>query len=105
MFTPVTSRYPIQPGRRFPARPPPARLAALGFALCLAVVGSAGAQTRQVFVTSASGSANFSSWPSATPGAVGLEAADSICRNLATTAGLARPDAFRAWLSDSLDDA
>ncbi|MBZ0103474.1 MAG: hypothetical protein K8I65_15045 [Thermoanaerobaculia bacterium] len=105
MFTPVTSRYPIQPGRRFPARPPPARLAALGFALCLAVVGSAGAQTRQVFVSSASGSANFSSWPSATPGAVGLEAADSICRNLATTAGLARPDAFRAWLSDSLDDA
>lgn len=77
--------------------------------LCFGPFGLAtaalGAEIRQAFVTSAVGSADFSSWPQVTPGAVGLDAADSICRNVAAAASLARPGAFRAWLSDSLDDA
>jgi len=79
--------------------------AALCLALFLTAAVAAGAETRQAFVTSEQGPADFSSWPSATPGTTGLDAADSICRNLALAAGLVRPGAFRSWLSDSLDDA
>ena len=81
------------------------RLLALCFASSLVATAAFGALPRQVFVTSVYGPADFSSWPGVTPGATGTDAADSICRNLAGAAGLDRPGAFRAWLSDSLDDA
>lgn len=55
-------------------------------------------------MTSATGSADLSSWPQA-GGETGLAAGDAICRTLAATAGLDRADAFVAWLSDSRDDA
>lgn len=105
MVSPLTSIGPSRQERPLRTRPRPANLVAIGFVLSLAAVAAAGAETRQVFVTSEYGPAAFSSWSSATPGATGLDAADSICRNLASAAGLARPSAFRSWLSDSLDDA
>src|SRR5512144_279538 len=74
-------------------------------ALFLVAAAALGALPRQVFVTSVYGPATLSSWPVATPGATGTDAADSICRNLAVAAGLDRSSSFRAWLSDSLDDA
>lgn len=64
------------------------------------------AQTpRWAFVTSTFGPADFSQWPEAADGAIGVDAADSICRARAVAAGLAAPENFRAWLSDGLDDA
>ena len=44
---------------------------------------------------------DLASWSEADPGSSGIEAGDSICRNLATDAGLPNPLAFKAWLSDS----
>jgi len=58
-----------------------------------------------VFATSVTGTGDLGSWPEASPGAVGLDAADSICQDLALDAGLANPLDFVAWLSDSEDDA
>jgi hypothetical protein len=66
---------------------------------------SAGAEYRRAFVTSVWGSADFSSWPDAEPGTTGADAADSICRARAAAAGLPGAADFRAWISDSLDDA
>jgi len=57
------------------------------------------------FVTSVSGTGELSAWPEADAGTSGIAAGDSICRNLATAAGLPVPDSFRAWLSDSTTDA
>ena len=57
-----------------------------------------------VFVSSASGDADLSSWPGA-GGAVGLDAADNVCRSLAAAAHLPAPQSFFAWLSDSQQDA
>lgn len=39
------------------------------------------------------------------PGVDGVAAGDYICRVLALRAGLAEPSSYRAWLSDSADDA
>lgn len=66
-------------------------------------VASVGLMPNQMFATSLAGSANIGSWGSAAGGKTGLEAADSICQNLANAAGLL--GAFRALLSDSNDDA
>lgn len=74
------------------------------FAAALAA-GAAEAQYRRAFVTSVSGPGNFATWTDATPGATGLDAADSICQARAAAAGHPEPAAFRAWLSDTLDDA
>ncbi len=60
---------------------------------------------RLAFVTSASGPGALGAWPEADPGTSGIAAGDSICRNLAGTAGLPLPEEFRAWLSDGLTDA
>jgi hypothetical protein len=60
---------------------------------------------RVAFVTNAARSAIFGDWPEATMGLSGLEAADSICVNRASAAGLLSPGEFVAWLSDSEDDA
>jgi hypothetical protein len=77
--------------------------ATLGLPLVLAT--AADAQARRIFVTSVAGPADFAQWPAALPGAVGAEAADSVCRNLAAQAGLANAEAFRAWLSTRSIDA
>lgn len=57
-----------------------------------------------MFVTSATGDADLGSWPDA-GGETGIAAADAICQSLATAATLDNPDGFRAWISDSVDDA
>ena len=57
-----------------------------------------------VFVTSAYGTGDLSSWPNA-GGETGIAAGDAICRSLAATAHLPAPDSFFAWLSDSTTDA
>ena len=85
------------------------------FAITLAVVAApvlaaagdslVAPELRYAFVTSVDGTADLGSWPEADPMTSGLEAADSICRNLATAAGLDFPSNFVAWLSDEADDA
>ena len=51
-----------------------------------------------VFVTSAKGTGDLSSWPLA-GGLDGTAGADTVCRQLASTAGLPFPQSFVAWLS------
>lgn len=58
----------------------------------------------RVFVSSASGTGDLGSWPEA-GGATGIAAGDAVCQGLATEAGLDRPTAFRALLSDPTVDA
>jgi hypothetical protein len=53
-----------------------------------------------VFLTSATGTGDLSSWNKAN-GHFGLAAADAICISSATDAGLYRPGSFRAWISNS----
>lgn len=60
---------------------------------------------QQAFVTSQVGSGDFSTWPEAEDGTSGIEAADSICNNLASDAGLALAGDFKAWVSDANTDA
>ncbi len=60
------------------------------------------ASGRRAFVTSATGPGELASWPEADPGTSGVEAGDSICRNLALLAGFEEAATFKAWLSDSL---
>ncbi len=57
---------------------------------------------RVAFVTSESGTADLRTWTS-TGGQGGLQGADRSCATLAAAAGL--PGTFRAWLSDTSDDA
>jgi len=66
---------------------------------------TASAQNRVAFVTSATGSANLSTWDESADGLTGLVAADSICTTLATAGELNNSGNFVAWLSDSVDDA
>jgi fibronectin type 3 domain-containing protein len=54
------------------------------------------------FLTSETGNGNLSIWTSAAGGA-GLAAADNVCQGLAIAEGLT--GTFRAWLSDSTNDA
>lgn len=105
MFRATRATDPTRRFRWLRGRRGSLRLLASCSALFLAASAALGALPRQVFVTSAYGPADLASWPVVTPGATGSDAADSICRNLAGAAGLDRPGAFRAWLSDSLDDA
>lgn len=63
------------------------------------------AQGKLAFVTSVTGDGELASWPEADPGTAGVEAGDSICRNLAGAAGMDNADAFKAWLSDSSQSA
>jgi len=75
-------------------------------ALGVAGTGHSDDPPHVVFATSVTGTGDLGSWPDATATTVGLEAADSICQNLALlAAGLANPLDFVAWLSDSADDA
>jgi hypothetical protein len=66
---------------------------------------------RRVFVTSVAGNGDLDSWdlpvgvPPIPPGFDGLAAGDYICAALALRAGLAEAFSYRAWLSDSVDDA
>lgn len=55
-----------------------------------------------VFVTSVTGTGNLGVWTDA-GGQTGLAAGDAICQARATAAGLS--GTFKAWLSDSADDA
>lgn len=59
---------------------------------------------RRMFITSVSGTGNFSTWPDA-GGSTGVAAADAICQARAGIAGLPNAEAFRAWISDTEDDA
>ena len=61
----------------------------------------AAAQDNLVFITSATGSGDLSSWPEA-DGLSGLDAGDRICQNLAAMAGL--PGDYIAYLSNNVDD-
>ncbi|MDH4161178.1 MAG: Ig-like domain-containing protein [Nitrospirota bacterium] len=54
------------------------------------------------FVTSVTGNGNLSSWADA-GGKTGLAAADAICQARATAGGLT--GTFKAWMSDTSDDA
>jgi len=60
---------------------------------------------RRAFLTSAAGWADLSSWSAADSGTSGLDAGDSICRNLALLAGFGEWPSFKAWLSTDLVDA
>jgi hypothetical protein len=56
----------------------------------------------EVFITSASGNGDLSSWPDA-GGNAGTAAGDAVCAARALAAGL--PGTFKAWLSDATVDA
>ena len=84
----------------------PLRLVLPTLALCIGAAAlSAQTGPRRVFVSSAFGPGDFDTWSQATPGTSGIDAADSVCANLATAAALPNAAGFRAWLSDSQDDA
>lgn len=57
---------------------------------------------KTVFMTSVSGTGDLGSWPDA-GGNIGLAAGDTICQVRAQSAGLT--GAFKAWLSDSANNA
>ena len=65
----------------------------------------ADATVRHVFVTSASGSGDLFSWPTAGTASTPLEAGDNICQSLASAAALANPGDYRVWLSTPSNDA
>jgi len=73
-------------------------------AATLLLASPLGAVARRMFVTSVSGTANLSSWADA-GGHTGLAAGDAICRARAAAGGLPNAAGYRAWLSDSADDA
>ncbi len=52
---------------------------------------------RKVFMSSTSGNGDFATWEEA-EGVTGIAGADRVCQARARHAGLARADAFRAWL-------
>lgn len=60
--------------------------------------------TKLAFVTSETGNGKLSTWASSS-GQDGTAGADTVCRTVATNAGIADPNSFVAWLSDSDDDA
>lgn len=77
----------------------------LAVAVLLAIAHAAPAQEPRVaFATSVTGDVVLGSWPDADD-ANGVAAADNICQNRATAGGLANPENFVAWISDSSDDA
>ncbi|WP_257388605.1 hypothetical protein [Tahibacter caeni] len=59
---------------------------------------------REAFVTDGGGPGNFAEWPEM-QGQSGIAAADAICRLRAASAGLHRPDRFKALLSDGATPA
>ncbi len=71
---------------------------------CWAQASASDVPAKRVFVTSTGGNGNLSTWAGA-GGLTGLAAGDAICRARASAAGLANPTAFRAWLSDYMNDA
>jgi fibronectin type 3 domain-containing protein len=71
------------------------------------VSATAGHPLLKAFVTTATGTGNLGdavAWPH-NGGNIGVAAGDAVCQNEATAAGLAHPDTFKAWLSDSTTDA
>ncbi|HEV8630841.1 MAG TPA: hypothetical protein VGV61_11025 [Thermoanaerobaculia bacterium] len=60
------------------------------------------AVSRHMFITSALGTGDLSSWA---PFGTELAAADAICLEAATNAGLSDPQDYRAWLSTATTDA
>ena len=78
-------------------------LASLGLFL-FQTPSAASQDSLHVFVTSATGSGDLSSWTYA-QGSTGLVAADAICRASADIAGLPNPTVYVAWMSDSANDA
>jgi hypothetical protein len=59
---------------------------------------------KRVFVTSANGTGDLGSWPSAGT-ATGINAGDATCRSLAANAGLPNASNFKAWLSTNAINA
>ena len=79
-------------------------LVTLSSVACLMSSAAPALAQRVIFGTSVSGTGNLGSWADA--GAqTGLAAGDAICQARATAAGLANPQNFVAWLSDSSNDA
>ena len=77
-------------------RPATLRIALGLWSTSLALLaGVAGAQTDLMFVTSAQGTGNLSSWSQA-EGLHGIAAGNHICQKLAETAGLASFATFQA---------
>jgi hypothetical protein len=86
---------------------PPVRALGVLFSLVAGLLAaSTQAQTTPdvMFVTSATGTGNLSTWLAA-EGRHGLDAGNHICQKLAGAAGLANPDTFQAWLSGGNTDA
>ncbi len=73
-------------------------------ALAALVASPLSAVTRRMFISSVTGNGNLSTWADA-GGLTGLEAADAVCQARATAASLPNASGYRAWLSDSVDDA
>lgn len=74
--------------------------------LTLPLVGAPplGAAKLRMFVTSVAGTGDLSSWGDAST-ASGLAAGDAICQARAAAALLPNAPAYRAWISDEVDDA
>ena len=73
-------------------------------ALAIFVAAPLGAATLRMFVTSVAGTGDLTSWDDAGT-STGLDAADAICQARAQAAALSNPGAYRAWISDEVDDA
>ena len=56
---------------------------------------------RLAFATGTSGNGNLKSWPEAAMDKEGIDAGDSICNNMAASAGLPHAGSYKAWLSDA----
>ena len=81
------------------------RSLALSISTLLILTATIGhAAPKVAFITSEVGTGVMSTWTSS-GGMAGLDGADQVCRTLAANAGLANPNDFVAWLSDSSDDA
>jgi len=72
--------------------------------LAVAVVAGPSRAAHVMFVTSITGTGDLSSWDDA-GGFAGLAAGDAICQAIAGRANLGNSGAYRAWLSDSSNDA
>lgn len=85
----------------------PVRLAVVAAALHLvAGLATAAPAVRRMFVTSATGTGDLSSWGSVSGNQDGIAGANQVCQALAETAGLAPAgEQFRAWISDATTDA
>lgn len=74
------------------------------FLLALSMFLATAQAQKVAFMTSVQGPGDLSTWTDAGT-ATGIDAGDAVCQARALAAGLANPQDFVAWLSDSSDDA